>query len=98
MAVLTQEQFNQAIQNIVGDNQDDNTIAFIENMTDTYNDLVGKATNGGTDWEQRYKDNDAMWRKKYTDRFFGGTGDDDEPPHDEPPKPMTFEDLFKEGE
>ena len=39
MAVLPREEFMQAVQSIVGDNTDDNMLSFVENMTDTYNDL-----------------------------------------------------------
>lgn len=53
-----------AITNFLGDRTDDEAIALLETID-----------NEGVDeenWKQRYKDNDAEWRKKYTERFKEG--------------------------
>lgn len=104
MAIRTSEELLESIKARIGDQTDDETIAFLEDVTDTMNDLNTRAS-GQEDWKKKYEDNDADWRKKYTDRFFiGGSGDGSEPPMNpssdpEPEnKPKTFEDLFKIGE
>lgn len=96
MAVRTREEILESIRARVGEQTDDETISFLEDVTDTLTDFETRASGNGEDWEQRYKDNDAEWRKKYTERFF--SGEPKEPPKDpptEPTKPKTFEDLFK---
>lgn len=100
MAVRTREEILEAIRTIVGEATDDNTISFIEDVSDTLTDLETKAKCDGEDWEQKYRDNDENWRKKYTERFFStpDTEPDIEPePEPEPePEKKTFADLFKE--
>lgn len=95
MAVKTREELLESIRARVGEQTDDETIAFLEDVTDTLNDFETRANGNGENWEQRYKDNDAEWRKKYTERFF--SGEPTEPPKKEPTEtnPKTFEDLFK---
>lgn len=97
MAIRTREEILESIRSRVGEQTDDETIAFLEDVTDTLTDFESRANGDGENWEQRYKDNDAEWRKKYTERFFS-----DEPQvttpapnDDESTKPKTFEDLFK---
>lgn len=70
MAVLTREEFISRVNDIIGDDGSDSAISFLEDMTDTYDDLAGRTN---TDWEQKYKDLDEAWRKRYTHRFLGGT-------------------------
>lgn len=100
MAIKTSEELLESIKTRIGDQTDDETIAFLEDVTDTMNDLNTRAS-GQEDWKKKYEKNDADWRKKYTDRFFtGGSGDGDEPPMNTKTEdnPKTFEDLFKIGE
>ena len=102
MAIRTSEELLKSIRTRVGDQTDDETIAFLEDVTDTMNDLNSKAS-GQEDWKKKYEDNDAEWRKKYTDRFFtGGDGTQVVEVIETSPtvedKPKTFEDLFKIGE
>lgn len=80
----------------VGEGTDDNTLALLENIRDTYNDLSSKASDP-ENWKQRYEDNDKEWRKKYRDAFMNPPVDNSPPdPDPEPPKSLRFEDLFKE--
>lgn len=72
MAVLSREDFFTRINDFVGDDSSDETIAFVEDMTDTYNDIETRANGDGIDWEARYHENDEAWRKKYRSRFFSG--------------------------
>jgi len=97
MSVKTREELLESIRARVGEQTDDETISFLEDVTDTLTDLETRANGDGENWEQRYKDNDAEWRKKYTERFFSSAPI--EPPDPKPKggemSPKTFEDLFK---
>lgn len=109
--VKTKDEILKAIKERVGEDTSDETIAFLEDVTDTLNDYENK-TNADTDWKTKYEENDKEWRKRYTDRFFnnGDEGDvsksgnasinigDNNDEDDEPDEPTTFEELFKEGE
>lgn len=97
MAVRTREELLESIRARVGEQTDDETISFLEDVTDTLTDFETRANGDGENWEQRYKDNDAEWRKKYTERFFSSEPTDQPGPKlkDEKKEPKTFEDLFK---
>ena len=96
MAVRTREEILESVRARVGEQTDDETIAFIEDISDTLTDLETRATGDGTDWKARYEENDAEWRKKYTERFYSSEPEPKpEPPKpDEPQKPNTFAELF----
>lgn len=101
MAVRTKEEIMQMIRDRVGGNTDDDTIKFVEDVSDTLDDYDSK-TGTAADWEKRYNDNDAEWRKRYTERFFspapaGDTGTSPDPDPEDPADheaPKTYEDLF----
>ena len=96
MSVRTREEILESIRTRVGKQTDDETIAFLEDVTDTLTDFETRANGDGENWEQRYKDNDAEWRKKYTERFFSNEPAEPLEPKEPPEtKPKTFEDLFK---
>ena len=98
MAVRTREEILASIREHFGDDTSDDTIALVEDITDTITDFENKANNNGTNWEQRYRENDAAWRKKYRDRFFSAPADeDDDIPEPPKSKNYSFENLFKEG-
>lgn len=96
MAVKTREEILTAVKARVGDQTDDETIAFLEDITDTLSDLETKAQGDGTDWKAKYEENDAEWRKKYTERFYSYEPDDDpeQSKSDDTPKPKSFAELF----
>lgn len=96
MAVKTREEILAELKAKVGEQTDDETIAFLEDVTDTLSDLETKAKGDGTDWKAKYEENDAEWRKKYTERFYSSDPNPDpEPPKpDDTPNPKTFEELF----
>ena len=95
MAIRTREEILESIRNIVGDSTDDNTLQVLEDVTDTFTDFENK-TADQTDWKAKYEENDAEWRKKYTERFYSSDPNPDpEPPKpDDTPKPKTFAELF----
>lgn len=92
MSIRTREEILNSIRDRIGDDANDENLALIEDITDTFTDLESKASNN-INWEQKYNENDAEWRKKYRDRFFSQV-DDPEPPIDAT-KSYNFEDLFK---
>ena len=107
MAVLEREDFFTRVQERIGDDSSDEAISFMEDMADTYNAMEQKANGDGVDWEQRYKELDESWKKRYTHRFFSsgggnaftpGTNPQDEAEEEsEEPKAetITYGDLFK---
>lgn len=96
MAVKTREEIIAELKSRVGEQTDDETIAFLEDVTDTLSDLETKAKGDGTDWKAKYEENDAEWRKKYTERFYSSdpVSDPKPPKKDDTPKPKTFAELF----
>lgn len=74
MAVLSREEFLNQIHERIGDDSSDESIKFLEDMTDTYNSLEEKINDNGEDWKHKYELNDAMWKKRYQNRFFSGNG------------------------
>lgn len=105
MAILSHDDFMNAVKGLAGDNADDNTLTMIENFTDTFNDLETRASDT-TDWKAKYEQNDNEWREKYKARFFEGDAltkpadvmrDQKEDITDDG-KDISFDDLFKERE
>lgn len=97
MAVLTRDEFFDRVQTIVGTDTTDESLAFIEDMTDTYNSLDERANGDGTDWEQRYHDLDESWKEKYKKRFFSGGSSRviEDAKEVEKEKEVTYDDLFE---
>lgn len=99
MAVKTREEILESFKSRLGENPDDESISFLEDVTDTLDDFEKRANGDGEDWKSKYEENDASWRKKYTERFFS---DEPNPEPNPEPKlepdntPRTFSDLFKE--
>lgn len=93
MAVKTREELLAEVKSRVGIQPDDDTIAFLEDVSDTLTYLETMAKGDGTDWKAKYEENDAEWRKKYTERFYSSDPDPDPEP-DVATKPKTFAELF----
>ena len=99
MAVKTREEILESFKTRLGENPDDESISFLEDVTDTLNDFEKRANGDGTDWKSKYEENDANWRKKYTERFFSNEPEPNPKPDTKPEPddtPRTFSDLFKE--
>lgn len=105
--VLTSKEIMEQVKGIIGENTDDASLKFLEDLTDTFKDYDEKVKGDGTDWKQKFEDNDKEWRQKYQERFFSaGTTDDEgeendltkpsklEPEKTEENEPLHFEDLF----
>lgn len=101
MAVLTRDEYIRRIQERMSETPTDDEIAFLEDMTDTYDSLT--PTGESVDWEAKYNELDATWRKRYTDRFNGDLSAVDDIEFIEHPgatvyedeeRPTRYEDLF----
>ena len=98
MPYLDREEYLNAIKNKVGEDESDETLAFIANMTDTYDELTNR-NKGYDDLETKYNN----LKKEYKDRFFSGGSETDtiieseeETESDkEDEKVLTYENLFK---
>lgn len=100
MSVLNRDEFFSQIKAHIGDSTSDESIQFLENISDTYNELENKAKGDGKDWKAEAERIDNEWRAKYRDRFFNpnaNDNDNDDDKDSELPKKLTFENLFKEG-
>lgn len=95
--IQTKDDLIQHFNNIIGDNTDDNVLAFLEDINDTFDDFETK-TQDNTNWKQKYEENDNEWRNKYKERFMSNVETEPDLDESEPEyrKPMTFEDLFRE--
>lgn len=100
--IRTKDEILASIRTKIGDDTSDEAIALVEDINDSFDDLSTRVAEAG-DWKEKYEQNDAEWRKKYTERFFEPSGEDpmqkvlgdldkEEP---EAPKRLTFDDLFK---
>ena len=92
--VKTKDELLASIKERFKDDTSDETISFIEDVSDTINDLETRASDE-TDWKYKYEENDKQWREKYRDRFFNSESKEDEHLDDDTPKPLSFDDLFK---
>ena len=92
MAIKKPEEIIAGLKELIGDRTDEAALNVLEDIDDTLKDY---SKNVNIDWKAKYDENDAAWKKKYKDRFFGEPVPEDEP---EPPeeKKLTFEELFKE--
>lgn len=102
MAVKSKDEILNMVKERYKDDTSDDTLAFIEDVTDTLDDLDKQVSESG-EWKKKYEENDREWREKYKERFFSKPVEESEPdvPEDEPenPSPRTFDELFKtEGE
>lgn len=104
MSVLDRNTFFERINNIVGTDSSDESISFVEDMTDTYNHLENVANGDGVDWQAKYNELDNSWREKYRKRFFSSNGNSliPEPMSQQvqterviTPENITIDDLFK---
>lgn len=105
---LTREELMNAVASIIGDRTDDEAIAFVENVTDTFDsDLSAELETANakiTELTQKVADTESAWRKKYMERFYGGS-DEEANPSNQPPieeeetaldaEEITVDDLFE---
>lgn len=105
MAVLSKEDFMKRVQERIGEDSSDEALSFVEDMSDTYNDMETR-TNGVNEeeWQKKLDDLDASWRDKYKARFFEGQTTPQEAKEEQTEdikddgESVTFDDLFEERE
>lgn len=88
MGIKTKDELLTVLNDMIGDDTSDSTIAFIEDVTDTFDDFEKRI---GEDWKAKYEQLDEEWKKKYKERFFKTP----EEKHVEY-EIKTFDDLFEE--
>ncbi len=102
MAVLVRDNFFNRLRELIGEDDSEEALSYLEDMVDTWEDLERRASReGGENWEERYNNLDAEWRKRYRDRFFNtqeGAKDDQEEDIKDDGKVRSFETLFEERE
>lgn len=65
--VKTKDEIMEEIRMYIGDRSDDQTIALIENISDTIDDYAAHG-----DYDKKLMAVEAEWRRKYIDRFMNG--------------------------
>lgn len=106
MAILNKDDFLSRLQERIGDDTSDEAMAFIEDMTDTFNDLETRSSGSNDEqWQTKLDELDKSWREKYKARFFNTeTTPEDvkeeqkEDVKDDENVEKTFDDLFVERE
>lgn len=98
--VKTKDEIMEEIRAYIGDRADDQTIALVENISDTIDDYAAHG-----DYDKKLMAVEAEWRRKYIDRFMNGgenknevevekTEDDEKDKAEE----IKIEDLYTEKE
>lgn len=98
--VKTKDEIMEEIRAYIGDRADDQTIALVENISDTLDDYAAHG-----DYDKKLMAVEAEWRRKYIDRFMNGgenkneveveKTDDEEKDNAEE---ITIDDLYTEKE
>ena len=94
MAVLSREDLMRRLNEALGDDAD---VSILEDVADTYDAVADHSD--ADEWERKYNENEAAWRKRYRDRFESGTPDScgtntEDEPQEEEIKVKTFDELF----
>lgn len=108
MAVRSKEELISWVKERAGEDYDDETVGFIEDLSDTWDDWEKRQRREDEeDWKSRYEENDREWRRKYVERFTNSAGDDIQTitgvyePYSEEAKEREYtryEDLFTEND
>jgi hypothetical protein len=93
MARLSKEDFAKAVTGAIGDRTDEDSVKFIEDMTDTYNGLEADKNVSETEWEQKYNALNETWSKRYKERF-SETIVEEKKKEEDKTIPTTYSDLF----
>lgn len=96
MAIKTFDELLTKLKEHIGDKNDDDTLGFIEDFSDTFKNYENTENE---DWKKKYEDNDKMWRNRYRERFFSADVEEEKPEDFAPPdeiKPLSYDNLFKE--
>lgn len=69
MAVVSKEELIANIKDYIGERTDDESIAILENVTDTLDSFGDDRTEEIEELERKVKEVEETWRKKYIERF-----------------------------
>lgn len=95
--IRTKDELIKAVSEFIGENDADEAIAILEDVTDTLEDFEKRADGDGEDWKKKYEDNDKTWREKYRSRFVKSSVMDEDFVEDEDEEEIkTYEELFEE--
>ena len=95
MSILSKEKFLSTLKSKIGDSNTDEDIKFIEDMTDTYEDLAKNKDNTDSEnWKEKYEQLDNQWREKYKQRFFDTTSNNSDTGNEKEKDDITIDDLF----
>lgn len=105
MSVLNKEEFMSRLKERVGDDTSDETMTFLEDITDTFNDMEARSNDANDEeWKNKYEELDKSWREKYKARFFDSettpvvVKKEQEEDIKDDGEEKTFSDLFVERE
>lgn len=96
--VKNKDEIMEEIRTYIGDRADDQTIALVENISDTLDDYAAHG-----DYDKKLMAVEEAWRRKYIDRFMNGgenthevekTEDEEKDRSEE----ITIDDLYTEKE
>lgn len=95
MAVISKEDLLRRISERIGDDNSDETLSLLEDVSDTITDFEERDSE---DWKTKYEENDAKWRKKYRERFenLEPVIENLEPVIEEIIEVKSYDDLFSE--
>lgn len=71
MAVIKKDELMNRIKEKIGNDNSDETLALIEDISDTIDESEKN------DWKSKFDENDKMWREKYKNRFFSTPVEDE---------------------
>lgn len=102
MSILNAEEFAEKLHVFIGDRTDEAALEFAGDALDTVTALSQNQGIQKEELEQKLKDNDEAWRRRFMNRFYGGIAGnpgsvrDTKPEKEEPPNAETigFNDLF----
>ena len=91
--VKTKDDILSTISAVLGENNSEDAITLLEDITDTLDDYETR-TKDSTAWKQKYEENDRAWRQKYKDRFFEKESDETINTYDDDEEKLTYDALF----
>ena len=91
--IKTKDEILSTISAVIGENNSEDAITLLEDITDTLDDYDGH-TKDSTAWKQKYVENDRAWRQKYKDRFFEKESEETINTYDDDEEKLTYDALF----
>lgn len=88
--ILSKDELLESIKNKFADDTSDDTIKFIEDISDTLSSYDGE------DWKSKYEQNDKEWREKYKNRFFNNVSEEEEVEDEQKDEScLSYDDLIE---